>query len=163
MDILVKIFGEGKELTWWQMGARGVVVFLIAFFLIRISGRRSFGIKTPLDNIIAITLGAVLSRAIVGASDFFPVIFTSLIIVLLHRGLAWSKVHHTKISHFIDGKKILLYENGHFLKSNLDKALVCEEDVLQSIRESALTDDLSQVEAVYMERNGKISTVKKQT
>lgn len=163
MEILIKFFGEGKNLTWWQMGARGIIIFLIAFLLIRISGRRSFGIKTPLDNIIAITLGAVLSRAIVGASGFVPVIVTSLIIVLLHRGLAWSKVHNRRISHFIDGQKILLYANGSFLKDNLNKALVCEEDVLQGIRESALTDDMSEIETVYMERNGKISVVKKKT
>lgn len=162
VDLLIKIFGEGKDLTYWQMGARGVVIFFIAFLLIRLSGRRSFGIKTPLDNIIVITLGAVLSRAIVGASDFFPVVFTCFVIVLLHRILAWSKVHHPKISHFFDGKKILLYMNGHFIKENLDKALVCEEDVMQGVRKSALTDDLSKIETVYMERNGEISAIKKQ-
>ena len=160
MELLIEIFGEGKELAFYQMGARGVVVFIIAFLLIRLSGRRSFGIKTPLDNIIAITLGAVLSRAIVGASGFFPVIFTSFIIVLAHRILAWSKVYSRNTSKVIDGEKILLYNNGKFLKDNFGKALVCEEDIMQGIRKSALTDDLSKIEIIYMERNGEISVIK---
>lgn len=162
MHILVLIFGEGKDLTFWQMGCRGVVVFFIALLLIRLSGRRSFGIKTPLDNIIIITLGAVLSRAIVGASSFVPVVFTCLLIVLLHRLLAWMKVYNTNTSKMMDGEKIVLYMNGTFLQKNLDKALVCIEDVLQGVRESALTDDLSKIEIVYMERNGVISVIKKQ-
>jgi len=54
MYVLINIFGEGKELTLIQMCARGVVVFFIALILIRISGRRSFGMHMPLDNIISI-------------------------------------------------------------------------------------------------------------
>jgi uncharacterized membrane protein YcaP (DUF421 family) len=162
MQTLILIFGEGKDLTFWQMGCRGLVIFFIAFLLIRISGRRSFGIKTPLDNIIIITLGAVLSRAIVGASAFIPVVFTCLLIVSLHRFLAWLKVHNKKASKVMDGEKILLYMNGAFLQKNLDMALVCIEDVLQGVRECALTDDLSKIEIVYMERNGEISVIKKQ-
>lgn len=161
MEILIKIFGEGKNLAFYQMGSRGLVVFIIALLLIRLSGRRSFGIKTPLDNIITITLGAVLSRAIVGASDFLPVIFTCFIIVSFHRILAWSKVRNPKVSRFIDGEKILLYNDGKFLKENLEKALVCEEDIMQGMRKSALTDDLANIEIIYMERNGEISVIKK--
>jgi uncharacterized membrane protein YcaP (DUF421 family) len=162
MDILLKIFGEGKDLTFWQMGNRGIAVFCIAFLLIRLSGRRSFGIKTPLDNIIAITLGAVLSRAIVGASDFLPVVYTCFVIVLLHRLLAWFKVRSIKASKLLDGEKILLFSDGRFIQENLDKALVCREDLLQGVRECALTDDMDNIESVYMERNGKISAIKKQ-
>ncbi|NNU33298.1 hypothetical protein HK413_02345 [Mucilaginibacter sp. S1162] len=47
MEILLKIFGEGKDLSALQMSCRGIVVFIIALALIRLSGRRSFGIRTP--------------------------------------------------------------------------------------------------------------------
>jgi uncharacterized membrane protein YcaP (DUF421 family) len=93
-DIMIAVFGEGKDLNALQMSDRGIVIFIIALLLIRISGRCSFGIKTPLDNIITISLGAVLSRAIVGASDFVPVIITCLIIVSFHRFLSWLKARH---------------------------------------------------------------------
>ena len=145
MDTLIKLFGEGKNLTLHQMIARGIIVFFIALVLIRISGRRSFGMHTPLDNIISIILGAVLSRAIVGASDFVPVIGVCTAIVLLHRMMAWLTSHHTKVSHLVEGKKILLFEHGQFIRKNLDKALVNEEDVMQGVRKSALTDKLEKI------------------
>jgi len=52
MNLLIQIFGEGKDLNALQMSSRGIVIFFIALILIRISGRRSFGVRTPLDNII---------------------------------------------------------------------------------------------------------------
>jgi len=161
MEILIQIFGQGKDLNTLQMSCRGILVFFIAFLLIRLSGRRSFGLHTPLDNIITIALGALLSRAIVGASDFLPVVVASTLIVLLHRFIGWLIVHHPAIGRFIEGEKILLYRDGTFIDKDMGKALVCKEDVLQSVRKSALTEDLDTVDKIYMERNGEISTIRK--
>lgn len=60
MHFIHELFGQGKNLNSLQMTCRGIVVFFFALILIRISGRRSFGIRTPLDNIIIILLGTIL-------------------------------------------------------------------------------------------------------
>jgi uncharacterized membrane protein YcaP (DUF421 family) len=163
MDTLIEIFGLGKDLTIQQMCCRGISVFFIALILIRISGRRSFGVRTALDNIILILLGATLSRAVVGASPFVPVIATCLIIVLLHRIFGWSIVKSERLGKIVEGNKILLFHNDHFIKENMEKALVCKEDIMQGVRKSALTEDMSEIDKVYIERNGEISSVKKPT
>src|ERR1700754_300828 len=111
MELLVTIFGEGKDLGVLQMSCRGIVVFIIALALIRLSGRRSFGIRTPLDNIITISLGAILSRAIVGASAFLPIIVCCFVIVTLHRGFSWLVVNNKAFGRFIEGDKIVLFKN----------------------------------------------------
>lgn len=41
------LFGDGPELTFWQMAARAAAVFVIALVLVRVSGRRSFGQHSP--------------------------------------------------------------------------------------------------------------------
>jgi uncharacterized membrane protein YcaP (DUF421 family) len=161
MDLLITIFGEGKDLNALQMSSRGIVMFLIAFLLIRISGRRSFGIRTPLDNIITISLGAIMSRAVVGASAFVPVVICCFVIVLLHRLFAWLIVHNKAFGRLVEGDKIPLFQNGQFIKSNFEKGLVCEEEIMQGVRKSALTDDIGKIEKVFMERNGEISAIKK--
>ena len=161
MELLIKIFGEGKDLDALQMSSRGVVIFFIALILIRISGRRSFGVRTPLDNIITISLGAILSRAVVGASDFVPVVVCCFVIVLLHRLFGSLIAHSKSFGRFIEGEKMVLFENNAFNTDNMKNALVCQEDIMQGVRKSALTDDMDKIEKVYIERNGEISSIKK--
>ena len=161
MELLVEIFGEGKDLNALQMSSRGIVVFFLALVLIRISGRRSFGVRAPLDNIIGILLGAVMSRAVVGASPFVPVIVCCFAIVLLHRLMAWLIATNERFAKIVEGNKILLYENGHFIDDNLKRALLCREDVQQGVRKSALTEDMSNIDKVYIERSGDISAIKR--
>ena len=161
MHLMNVIFGQGKDLDTLQMTCRGIVVFIIALLLIRISGRRSFGVRTPLDNIITISLGAVLSRAIVGASAFVPVIVTCFTVVILHRLFGMLISHSGKFGRITEGTRILLYHDGHFLPKHMRRALVCREDVMQGVRKSALTEDMGKIDKVYMERNGEISAIKK--
>src|ERR1700710_3009166 len=161
MEIIVKIFGEGKDLNALQMSSRGLVMFFIALALIRVSGRRSFGVRSPLDNIITISLGAIMSRAVVGASDFVPVVICCFVIVLMHRRFGWLIANSRSFGRLIEGEKILLFEDGVFKKENMKKALVCQEDLMQGVRKSALTEDMNKIEKVYIERNGEISSIKK--
>jgi len=142
------------------MTARVIVIFIFALLLIRISGRRSFGIKSPLDNIIIILLGTILGRSVVGVSPFFPVMISSLVLVVLHRLLAAIFARSPLLSQSLEGEKILLFENKTFLRKNLNRAMLSKEDIMQGLRLSALTEDTDEVEKIYIERNGEISIVK---
>jgi uncharacterized membrane protein YcaP (DUF421 family) len=64
MNALLAIFGEGRNLDTLQMVARAIVAFLAMLVLIRISRRRSFGQRSPFDAVVAVLLGATLSRAV---------------------------------------------------------------------------------------------------
>ena|ERR1700743_1156943 len=161
MEILYKVFGEGKDLSTIQMCARAFVIYFIALLFLRISGRRTFGKKTAFDNTIAIILGAVLSRAVVGASDFVPTVACCLILVLLHRGLAWLSIRNKAIKHTLEGASIPLYKNGRLNRKNLNKSLVSEYDIEGDLRLKANIGSLEEADEVYMETNGDVSVVKK--
>jgi len=161
MEILKMWFGEGDDLTVSQMSLRGIVIFVFALLLIRISGRRSFGFKSPVDNIITIMLGAVLSRAVVGASPFLAVLVTCFLIVFLHRALGWIMIRKSAVRKVLEGKRILLYEHDAFIDSSLKRALLCRDDIMSGVRAAVSTEDLTQIEKIYMECNGKITVVRK--
>lgn len=158
---LEEYIGAGKDLTVLQISCRAVLIFFIAYCLIRISGRRSFGLHGPMDNIIVILLGAILSRAVVGASPFIPVIAASIVIVLLHRTVSWLVSVYPQYVKFADGKKIILFENGKFIDSNMRKALICKEEIQHAVRKELLTEKFNEVEKIFMEINGEISIIKK--
>ncbi|MDB5144104.1 MAG: hypothetical protein JWQ66_2817 [Mucilaginibacter sp.] len=161
MEILYQLFGEGKDLSALQMCDRAIVIYFIALLFLRISGRRTFGKKTAFDNTIAIILGAVLSRAVVGASDFVPTVACSLILVLIHRGLAWLSIRNKTIKHILEGASIPLYKNGKLDKDNLNTSLISEDDIKGDLRLKANISSLEEADEVHMETNGDVSVVKK--
>lgn len=161
MEILTQLFGEGENQTTLQMSARVVVIFIITLILLRIAGRRSFGMKSPFDNIIVILLGAILSRAVVGASEFVPTIAAATVIAVLHRLGAWLGALNLRFGALIKGQKIVLFEKGRLMHDNMRRALISESDLYASLRNNMHVESFDSIKSAYMENNGQISFVRK--
>lgn len=160
MEVLNNLFGVGEHLTSGQMALRAFVLFFVALVLIRISGMRSFGSKSALDNIIVIMLGAILSRAVVGATALVPTICAGISLCVTHRLLAMLAARFHVISFLLKGKDRLLYKEGKLYKDNLMKADISEGDLDEGIRLAGNASSLDKVKEVRMERSGQISVVK---
>jgi uncharacterized membrane protein YcaP (DUF421 family) len=159
-DIILLVFGEGQNLNALQTATRATIVFLFSLFLIRIAGRRSFGLHAPLDNIVVILLGAIIARAVVGASPFFSTLFAGFVIALLHRAVAFIAVYSRDLGRMVKGNKIVLYKDGKFIKQNMMYTTVSLEDIQEEIRLQTNQNVLEGIEEVSIERNGKISIIK---
>jgi uncharacterized membrane protein YcaP (DUF421 family) len=161
MEMLVLVFGSGRNLNWEQMGARAFVIFFIALILIRISGRRSFGQRSPFDYSIALLLGAVLSRVVVAASAFGPTVFACLVLVLLHRLIAWLGTRYPWIERLVEGHERELYRDARMNRRQLRKALITERDLLEAVRQQTGGEGLEGVKALILERSGEISVIRR--
>lgn len=161
MNALIALFGEGKDLSTIQMGARAAATFLIALIFIRISGRRSFGQRSPFDYVVAILLGATMSRAIVGASPALPTFAASLVIVFMHRTLAWACVRSHALERLVGGVERQLYRDGSFDRQQMLAALVSRTDILETVRKELGTEALDKVHSAILERDGEISIIRK--
>jgi uncharacterized membrane protein YcaP (DUF421 family) len=159
MELLIQLFGEGKDLNVYQMSLRAIVIYFIALALIRISGRRTFGKKSTFDNTITIILGAILSRAVVGASPFLPTIICSLALVLLHRGIGWLTNYSKAIEKIVKGNRRILYTEGKIDQDNLKKCLMTIDELMSDVRLNTNMDSLEHVHEIWMETNGKVSVV----
>lgn len=144
------------------MALRGIVIFIIALVIIRLSGRRSFGMKMPLDNVITILLGAILSRAVVGASPFLATVVTCVAIALLHRIFSGLAYYSDTFGRLVKGKEMILYDDGKLHEENLRRCMISHKDLMESIRLKANLDSLEEAERIFMERNGEIAVVLKQ-
>lgn len=161
METITQLFGEGENQTTLQMSLRAVVIFIITLILLRIAGRRSFGMKSPFDNIIVILLGAILSRAVVGASEFAPTVASATVIAVLHRLGAWLGALNLRFEQLIKGQKIVLFDEGELKHDNMRRALVSESDLYASLRNNMHVESFDSIESAYMENNGQISFVRK--
>jgi uncharacterized membrane protein YcaP (DUF421 family) len=161
MDLIHTIFGQGKDLNSLQMVFRAILSFFLTLLLIRVAGIRTFGKKTPFDNVITIMLGSIFSRVVVGASAFIPTTLACLAFVLVHRLLAWLSLHNDTIGGWIKGEASVLYQDGQRNERNLRAARISEKDLAEAVRQRINQDNLENVKVIVQERNGEISVVKK--
>ncbi|OLL30826.1 hypothetical protein BTH42_15195 [Burkholderia sp. SRS-W-2-2016] len=161
MDAIYVLFGEGRTLDPLQMGLRAIVIFVIALAMIRVSGRRSFGQRSPFDSVVVILLGATLSRAIVGASPFIATVVASFLIVLCHRMLAWACMRSRRFELLVGGSEREVYRDGKFNAREMHAALVTRTDIEETVRQKTGSRSLDNVAAAILERNGEVSVIRK--
>ena len=161
MEIVYQIFGRGQDLTTIQMFFRGIAIFVVALVLIRLAGKRSFGMHMPLDNVITILLGAILSRAVVGASAVIPTIAASAGIALFHRICSSIAFYNEFFGRLVKSEELILYKDGRIMEENLKLCMISKKDLIEGVRLTANVGSLEETEVVYMERTGQISVIKK--
>ena len=95
------------------------------------------------------------------ASPFIPTSVACLVFVLIHWALAWLSQHNDAVGWLIKGEKTRLFAEGKVIAKNLDRSLISEKDLLESLRLRLNKNSFEQVQEMFLERNGEISVVKK--
>lgn len=158
-QFLYEIWGSGKELTTLQICVRTVVMFFIALALLRAGGVRIFSRKSAFDEIIAIMLGAVLSRGIVGASPFGSVVLSGIIMITVYRLTGWLTTRSKTFEKIVKGTTSSLYKEGKFNLSQMKNSMITEEDIKESLRLEIQQHSFENVREVRLETNGRISFI----
>ncbi|CAG2150737.1 DUF421 domain-containing protein [Cupriavidus numazuensis] len=154
------VLGEGDQLAWWQGAVRAVIVFIATWLLLRVACRRSFAQKTAFDLCVVLLLGAVLSRAVVGATSFPTAFAAALVLVLMHRGVAWLSSRYPTFDRFTGGQAIDLLKDGNVDHARVAQAMVSEEDLKANLRSSLQAETLEGISRVVLERNGVLTFVR---
>lgn len=154
-------FGHGEDLTVAQMSVRAGFMFFITLILIRLAGLRTFAKHSAFDTILAIMLGAILSRGITGASHFGGVVAASSALVLIHRLLGWLSVKFPGIDKVIKGESRVLYRNGEIQWKKMERSSISLNELKESVRQEINEDSFDNVESIYINSDGKISVIKK--
>lgn len=157
--MIESVFGHGRDLDALQMAARAFVMFFVALALVRLGGMRTFGRKSSFDSVIVIALGAVLSRPIVGVSPALPSIAASLVLVLVHRLLAWATARSPWLDRLIKGKPATLYDHGSLDERAMHRAGISENDLVEAVHRHARKPHLDDVESIVVEASGELSVL----
>ena len=159
MEFIELLFGSGDQLNALQMALRAAVVSGLTLAMIRASGRRSLGQQRPFDACITVLLGSVLSRAVVGASPFWPTMAAGATLVLLHRAVAMASLRWRWFETLISGDTRELVNSGVKNINEMRKGLITDRDLAEAVRKKS-GDERCPVQRAVLERDGSI-TVKK--
>lgn len=156
---LDQVFGEGSDLTTLQMGARAFCLFFLMLVFVRVAGMRSFGRKSSFDTIIVITLGALMSRVVVGVSPAVPTIVASGVFVVLHRAIAVLTAMVPATERLFKGDDVVLYRGGVFDLKAMRSAGISRADLEEAVRAKANRARLTDVLEIRLESSGDLSVV----
>jgi uncharacterized membrane protein YcaP (DUF421 family) len=153
---------EPKDLTFFQISLRGIIVFVATLIMVRLGHKRSLARKTAFDAVLIVILASVLSRAINGSSAFFATLGGGLVIVALHRLFASAAYHWHWFGFLIKGSPELIVRDGEMLRDVMRRNHVSEHDLEEDLRLDAQMEDASKVKIARVERSGDISFIKKE-
>ena len=162
MDALSTLLGlDAETLTWRQMSARAIVMYLAALAMIRIGEKRFLGKSTAFDVILGIIIGSVASRAINGSAAFGATIVAGVVLVGMHWLLAWLSFRWSAVGTVVKGSTRTLVEDGAIRWDEMRKSHVSEHDLLSALRTQGRVEGVEGVKLAMLERSGAVSVIAK--
>lgn len=135
--------------------------YLFLTLMIRVLARRPGAQMTPFEFVLVFLVGGVIILATVGDDHSITNCYGGVIaICLMHRLVNKLKQRSPRWADLIDGKPILLLQNGEWQTSSMKQAHVDDMDVMAAARGKGLRT-LDQIKYAVLERNGGISIIKK--
>ena len=133
---------------------------LIGFFamviIINISGKGNLAPSSASDQIINYVFGGVMGGAIYNSSvripDFIVVLCIWFIFVL---SMKWVKKHNVKAKQLIDGKALIIIDDGKIDIENCKKARLSAHDVAFKLRTNGIYSSKT-VKRAVVEQNGQL-------
>ncbi len=143
-------------MTW-----RTLVVFGFGVLLVRWGARRFMGRNSGFDLVITFILGSVLSRGINGQASFFPTLWASLLLMLLHRLVSFLACRSHRISCLVKGRAQLVVRDGRMDERALRAALLSHDDLFENLRMNGNVGRPEDAAEAWFERNGSISVIRR--
>ena len=144
---------------------RKIVIMAVLFYfsiivILRISGKRTLSDLNAFDFVVTVTIGSIAATTILSNDTTFTDGIAAIsTLVLLQYIVAKLDAHFKFVSKILKSNPTLIYYKGKYMKENMLKMRITEEDILQQIRNQSGTV-IENVNAVILESNGKLSIIR---
>jgi uncharacterized membrane protein YcaP (DUF421 family) len=153
-----RMFIGDMDLTFLlEIALRTSVIYLFAFALIRLLGKRGQGQLSPFEFVIIIALGSAVGDPMIYAD--VPLLYSMAvvaIVVFFNRSLVWLTERSDSIETFVDSKTACLVADGRIDLQTLKSESVTSDELFMSLRLDGI-EQLGQVKRAYLETSGRIS------
>jgi len=161
VNALLGLAAAPTELTFLQIGLRGIVVFVVALMAVRCADRRFLSGKTAFDAVLAFILASMLARAVNGSAAFFPTLGGAFVLVGLHRAVAELSRRSHRFGILVKGRSDVLVRDGLTNTEAMVKNRVSQHDLLEDLRLNGNVGSVDHARLAVLERNGQISVVRR--
>ena len=156
-DLQRMAFGKFPPEFLGEVALRTLFTFLLVFIFLKITGRRGVRQMSLFEVLIILTLGSAAGDvAFYDDVPLVPVLVVFVSLALLYRLVMWLMSKSEKLEDLLEGKAIVVVEEGQLAWENVRKANMTELEFLMELRLNSV-EQLGQVRLAIMETNGQIS------
>ncbi|WP_213132188.1 DUF421 domain-containing protein [Citrobacter sp. FP75] len=140
-----------------EVALRSLYTFILVFLFLKITGRRGVRQMSLFEVLIILTLGSAAGDvAFYDDVPLLPVLVVFITLALLYRLVMWLMAHSEKLEDLLEGKPLVIIEDGELSWSKLNNANMTEFEFFMELRLNGV-EQLGQVKLAILETNGQIS------
>jgi uncharacterized membrane protein YcaP (DUF421 family) len=148
--------------TWgdiWRVLLVGAASYAVLVMVLRVSGKRTLAQLNAFDFVVTVALGSTLATILLSSEVSFAEGITALgLLVGLQFLVAGLSARRPGTRTGLTSRPVLLLADGAIRHEALKRNRLTESELRQAVRLQG-TGDLSQVKAVVLETNGKLSVI----
>lgn len=131
-----------------------ILLTLVGFFLLRVSGRKSIAQMTIAPTVVMISVGNIIVEPIIETSTWKTIIATMVMVTVLIV-IEYLQLKFNLFENFISGKAVVVIDNGVIVEKNLKRARVTVDQLETQLRLQGI-ENISDVKTATVEPNGQI-------
>lgn len=149
------------DVSLFEMVARGVIVYLAIFVLLRVLMRGRLGTMTTSDLLVLVIIADAAQNALASTytsiTDGIVLVATIISMSVL---MDWLGYHVAFLGRFVHPQRKPLVINGRVIRKALADELMTEDELMSQLRLQG-ADAIGDVKAAYLEGNGEISVIRR--
>jgi len=147
------------DINGWSIVIRTLVVYGAILIGLRLAGKRELGQMTPFDLVVILLIANAVQNAMVGPDTSIPGgLIAAAVLVAANYGVAQARERLPWLERAVEGTPTLLIHDGQFVRENMRREGVDEDEVRMALREHGVAD-VAEVKMAVLETDGSISIV----
>jgi uncharacterized membrane protein YcaP (DUF421 family) len=145
----------------WEVVARTLIVYFALLAGLRFAGKRELGQMTPFDLVVILLIANAVQDAMIGPDTSITAgLIAAGVLLGVNYCLAVARDRVPWLRRAIEGTPTLLVNEGSFVRENMRKEGLDEEEVMMALREHGI-GEVAEVRTAILEVDGAISIVPK--
>jgi uncharacterized membrane protein YcaP (DUF421 family) len=151
------------DVSLFEIIVRGVITYFTIFILLRVVLRGRTSAVAMSDLLVIVLIADAAQNAMAAQyntiTDGLVLVAT---IVLCSFTVDWVGYRYEPVRRFVHPERKPLIVNGRVMRKVLQEELITEDELYTQLRLNGI-EDIQEVKAAYLEGNGEVSVIKRET
>ena len=145
------------SVPWWELVARGLVVYVFLIALLRLTGKRQIGQLSPFDLVLLLILSnAVQNSMNAGDNSLVGGLISATTLVAVNYLVGLITFKSKKLEAIIEGRPQVLIHQGKLYSEVMSEAKLTRQELDSTLRQSGYFE-IKDVKLAILENNGSVT------